>query len=284
MFDAGNFAAAERLAREAVAADPKAAAAHTLLAQALVRQGRTKDGLAVAKAALALAPDSSDAFHAQGMALRALGRFPEAVVAAGDATRLDPDCAVHANLLGLALEEAGRVAEAGEALRRAMSLAPDGAFFRASYGLFLLRHRGRAEAERVALELDPASDHTEALLFRGKLALLRCQPVEARDFARWILSRDAAHRRAIRLLVEAEAEQRLSLRPYRRIRVLVDTGPKWASFVIVIVVLSMLLVPGLNFVIVTLLLYMKLARKTFNSRLTYELRAIGMEVQLKERF
>jgi tetratricopeptide (TPR) repeat protein len=94
MFGAGNFTAAERLAREALAAEPNISAGHTLLSRALSAQGRAKPSLAAAEAALALFP-SAHAFHAQALALRAIRRRRDAVAAAREAVRLAPSRPEH---------------------------------------------------------------------------------------------------------------------------------------------------------------------------------------------
>jgi Flp pilus assembly protein TadD len=198
----GNGAAAERLAPEALAADPEDAAAHRLLSGALARQGRAKPARAAAQAALAVLPNAV-AFHAQAIALRTLRHHRDAVAAAREAVRLAPQQPEPVKLLGILLEESGQWDEARMTLRHAMCLAPGNDAICATYGLFALRHRGLEEAERVALDLESESDGTEALLLRGKLELLHDRPAEARDFALRILSRDATNREALRLLVAA---------------------------------------------------------------------------------
>jgi tetratricopeptide (TPR) repeat protein len=282
LFGSGNFAAAERLAREALAADPNAAAAHTLLARALVRLGRAKPALAAAQAALALAPNAM-AFQAQALALSALRRSGDAVAAAREAIRLAPLRADSTHLLGIVLEQSGQWDAAGTMLRHAMSLAPANDTYRASYGLFLLRHRKLDEAERVALDLASAFDGTEALLLRGKVALLRHRPAEALDFALWILSRDATSRLALSLMVEAKAGQSRPLRLWWRYRVFVATGSRWVLLLISGGLLLSLMVPGLRIIAITILFYMSFARRTFRRQLQRELQALR-GVTLNKRF
>jgi Flp pilus assembly protein TadD len=282
MFRADNYAAAERLAREALAADPNAAAAHTLLSRALTSLGRAKAGLAASEAALALHPDGP-AFYAQATALRALRRRREAAAAAQEAARLSPQRADYANLLGILQEEAGRWNEARASLEHAVSLAPANDEIRASCGLFLLRRRKVAEAERLAQDLAPTSDGTLALLLRGRLAILRHRPAEAKDFALWVLSRNATDRGALRLLVEAKAGQSRLLRLWWYYQIFLNSAPRQAVPIVACAMLLGLLVPGLNILVIGFAYYSLAARRTFRMWLKRELKALD-EVRLSKRF
>ncbi len=279
---ANNFAGSERLAREALAADPELGAAHAVLSLALFGQGRARPALEAVQRALALDP-TAEAFRAQALALHALKRRKEAVQAAQRATELAPASPSSANILGLVLEQAGKRRAAQEAFERAMRLAPGDDGFRGQYGLFLLRQKQLAAAELVAAELTPGSDHVAALLLRGGVAVRRNRPKEARDFALWVLSRDAVNQSAIILLTQAKAAESWWLGAWWRYAVFMATRPWWVRVLVLTPIVLVLCVAAGWFGIFAFY-YFLAARNVFARMLRKELAAARGSVRLKRGF
>lgn len=121
---AGDFVAAETLARQILAQVPDADAVWHLLAHVLSETDRKGEGLVAIERALALAPDES-AFHAfRGLVLLELGRLEECVNAYAQAIALGAVEPNVGNNLGLALGRMGRPREAVAAYERVLSLTP----------------------------------------------------------------------------------------------------------------------------------------------------------------
>jgi tetratricopeptide (TPR) repeat protein len=274
--------ASERMAREALAADPELGGAYAVLSLALYGQGRAKQALQEAERALALDP-TAEAFRAQALALHGIGRRKAALAAAREAERLAPTSPASANILGIVLEKMGKAAPAREAFARAMKLAPGNDSFRAQYGLLLLRQRRLPEAEIVAAELDPATDHIPALLLRGGVALRRNRPKEAGEFALWALSQNAVHPGALTLLVQAKAGQSRWMGAWWRMTMFFATKPPWLRAVVVvppIVVLYFVAGP----VAMVPIFYLSFASRMFKRMLRRELRAATEAIRLKKGF
>jgi tetratricopeptide (TPR) repeat protein len=166
----GDMAAAERLARELVAAQPKSPIALNVLALLLRARGELAEASdllhraiteapnepalrnnlgnivmaqddavgaeAAYRKALSLKPDYPEACHNLGIALRALGRRDEALAAQRRAVSLKPDYALALVQVGALLIEQGRFQEALEPLDQAV---------RQAYGLYDVHYyRGMA--------------------------------------------------------------------------------------------------------------------------------------------
>jgi tetratricopeptide (TPR) repeat protein len=270
------------MAREALAADPELAGAHAVLSLALFGQGRCKPALQAAEQALAIEP-SAEAFRAQALALYGLKRRKDAVQAGRKAVELSPTSPSSANIFGLVLEQAGRRAEARRAFERAMTLAPGNDGFRGQYGLFLLRQKQLAAAERVAAELDPSSDHVAALLLRGGIAVRRHRAKEAEDLALWVLSRDAVNQSALILLTQAKAAKSRWLGLWWRYNVFIGTKPFWLRL-LVMVPLILVLCGLFSWAGLLGFYYMAVARGVFARMVRRELQAVTENVRLKKGF
>jgi tetratricopeptide (TPR) repeat protein len=91
LFDAGDAAAAEAQAREALRLDPALASAHETLGAALCAQQRCSDGIAALEAAVRLEPATPERLLTLGDAYAALGNRRQALDAYERALALEPD-------------------------------------------------------------------------------------------------------------------------------------------------------------------------------------------------
>ena len=206
LFLSGNHLAAERLCGETIALDPMHDFAYALLALSLCNLGRPRDALEAADTAIRIKP-RPDAFRARALALVALRRPREAVPAAREAVAVAPTNGVVAYTLAWALESAKQPTEAGEYYKRATELAPENLMLRAEYARFLLRRWRIDEAEVIASDIRHDVEINAVAILRGEVALLRGRPDEAREFAMWVLSRNARNRQGIILLTVATANR-----------------------------------------------------------------------------
>lgn len=115
---------AVRLLEQAVALAPEDAASHANLALALVRGGRTKQGIQSYQMALRLRPAHAPTLAKLGRALAAEGDLPAALTAFRRALELQPDDADTWNALGAACANDGKLKEACGYLEQALQLRP----------------------------------------------------------------------------------------------------------------------------------------------------------------
>ena len=122
---AGHLAEAERLCRQAIAANPHHVDSINLLGLMAAQGGRPELALEWFAAAVAIRPAVA-AYHSNlGNALQCLGRCNEAVIWFRSGLALAPDHAgLHSNL-GLALRRQGQLDAAVASLRVALRLRPD---------------------------------------------------------------------------------------------------------------------------------------------------------------
>ena len=162
-----RHAEAESVYREALAVDPKLAAAHLGLGRVLLRLERPGDAEVAFRNAIAVDPHDATAHVNLGLVLRETARPADAEWSFREALRLrsfDPVALYH---LGLVLVDLGRPVEAEQAFREAIRLQPTdaGAFFH--HGMVLMQLRRFVEAERSlreAVRLQPTSVGTLHLL------------------------------------------------------------------------------------------------------------------------
>ncbi len=121
---AGNFAEAENLLRQALASHPDDPALHNNLNLALRQLGRPAEAIACCRRAIELAPHLPQLHNNLGVALKETGAWAEAEQSFDRALALQPGYAdAHYNLANT-LVEAGRLDEAERSFRRAIELAP----------------------------------------------------------------------------------------------------------------------------------------------------------------
>ncbi len=181
------------------------------------------------------------------------------------------------------LEPARYQSEARRAFERAVELAPDSDFFRAEFGLFLLRTNQLAGAEKAAALLKPFSDNTRALLLQGGIAVRRGRAKEAEELALWVLSRDSVDPTALALLVQAKAARSLWLGLWWRYNVFFSTKPVWLRMLVMVpICVPLMLVLGpMAYLLIG---YPVIAGLIFIHVLRRELRAAKENVRLKKGF
>lgn len=119
----GEFAAAERAFRDAVAAAPDSAIAHSKLGVALAQQGQLDAAIAEFSRAVALHPGYAPAHSNLGNAFREKGMTAEAIVAYERAVALDPEYWVAHQNLGALYKQMGRVGDAVDHFKKATRLS-----------------------------------------------------------------------------------------------------------------------------------------------------------------
>jgi Flp pilus assembly protein TadD len=274
LIDAGNISGAERLLKQALAADPESARAHALMALVLYQGGKWLPAVRQAEVSLGLEP-TADAFRFKSLALVKLGQYARAIEAAEAGVRAAPSLGMPAFVLAIALENAKRLPEAEAQFRRAVELDPGSDAFRGNLGRFLLRRGDVAGAEQVAAGLAPGADAVGVLLLRGDLALVHGKPEEARDFALWVLASDATSQPALRLLVQVKASRSRLLGLWWRYAMFVATKPAWTRLLAVVLVL-MLPIPGLQVVGLLFVLYLYACGLVFGRMVARELKGVRL--------
>lgn len=121
--EAGDFARAEQAFRDAVAAAPESAVAHSKLGVAFARQGRLDAAIGEFARAVALHPGYAPAYSNLGSAYREKGLVEEAVAAYERALAIDPDYWVAHQNLGALYKQTGRLSEAVEHFKKATRLS-----------------------------------------------------------------------------------------------------------------------------------------------------------------
>ena len=157
-FQAGRYEAAEQAARRLVEIRPRDPAIHLSLGVVLQRRGMLREARAAYEAALAIDPLHVGALIGLGELHRLQKRWAEAIVAARKAVAIDPANGEACTLLGTALQDGGHTEEAVLWLEQAAAKRPDNA--RAHYNLGVaLQALDRADEARAAyaraVQLDP---------------------------------------------------------------------------------------------------------------------------------
>lgn len=122
---AGRFADAHGLLKEACAGDADDSEAWFLLGAVNGQLGRYEDAVACCRKVVALNPQHVDALYNLGQAHMHLNRLAEAAEAYRAVVRLQPGHADAHNHLGIALQEQGDLPGAAHAYREALRLRPD---------------------------------------------------------------------------------------------------------------------------------------------------------------
>ena len=159
LIDQGQFAAAERVCRRAIARTPRHARAWCLLGAVQRHQGQMEAAREAYAKALSLDPDFAAAHGNLGEWFLARGEASAAMAHIKRALDLDPNQVESLNNRVAALYELGQFAEAEAAARRALERHPRQAQLYVNLGNVLF-HTGKArpavKAFRRALECDPA--------------------------------------------------------------------------------------------------------------------------------
>jgi predicted O-linked N-acetylglucosamine transferase (SPINDLY family) len=159
---AGDFARAEPVFREIVAADPANGDAWHLLGRACLGLGKLGDAEACYLRAGRLRPDSAEVQNNLGVVYVEQGQLEQALARFNEAIRLAPHIASGHNNRGLVLERLRKFEEAAANFREALRLQAD--FADAHFNLGnVLRREGRCDEAvvcyREALRLKPDYGH-----------------------------------------------------------------------------------------------------------------------------
>jgi predicted O-linked N-acetylglucosamine transferase (SPINDLY family) len=189
-------------ARARVAANPRDAAGHYALAQALERAGDVDGALAALAAATGIEPAFFEAHHLTGILRAQRGDARSAVESFRRALAIQPRYARAHNNLGNVLKSLGRLAEAEAAFAEAARLQPDYAL--AHHNLGALRQaRGDSAGALVALEA--------AVALRPQFRPTWVALAAARRQAGRLDDAIAALRHAIALDPEQSTDERIAL-------------------------------------------------------------------------
>lgn len=167
-YDRGDHAAAESFARRVVALDPTVAEAHNLRATALAALGQFDEAAESFGRAAGLSNDPAAAFYNQGNVLFQLGRLDEALRAYDAAIAHEPRDAVAHNNRGNVLRELNRPDEALAAYDRALALDPAYGDAHNNRGI-ALQLLGKADEALAAFDraVALAPSHAEGFYNRG---------------------------------------------------------------------------------------------------------------------
>lgn len=124
LYSRGEFAAAERVCRQIIAARPANSDAHNILGVSLGALGQMDEAIATLKRAIKINAHASS-YHANlGEILRQAGRLEEASQAIEEAIKLEPNNAQALNNLGIVQYERKQFGDAVLSYRRALELRP----------------------------------------------------------------------------------------------------------------------------------------------------------------
>ena len=176
----GKLADAVRIYREVLQQRPNHFSALHLLGVIALQTGRTERGVELIKKAIGLNPKVAAAHNNLGNALRDLKRPAEALASYDKAIALKPDYAEAHNNLGTALRDLKRPAEALASCDRAIALKPNYAEAHSNRGNALRDLKRLAEAlasydKAIALKPDYAEAHSN----RGTALMFLKRPAEA---------------------------------------------------------------------------------------------------------
>jgi Flp pilus assembly protein TadD len=204
----GDPSGAIETLRLALSTSPDDAAAHALLALALVQARRRHAARVEASMALALEPEAPFPHLALGSVHRAHGDLEAAEEEYRRFVELAPDAPAGHRALADVLRARGRTAEAREALERALALDAADPETLAARAALALATGDLGEAERWArAALAEDAQNEDALVALGGALLRRGQVDLARELAVAALQEDATSTGALHLLAQVKARQ-----------------------------------------------------------------------------
>jgi tetratricopeptide (TPR) repeat protein len=124
LYSRRQYAQAERVCRQIIAARPGNADAHNILGVSLAALGRMDDAVAALKRAVKINAGAASYQANLGEILRQAGRLDDAAKAIQEAIKLDPNNAQAHNNLGIIQYERKQFADAVASYRRALELRP----------------------------------------------------------------------------------------------------------------------------------------------------------------
>jgi Flp pilus assembly protein TadD len=171
---AGDFARAVPLYRQALQQEPTNALTWSLLGAACAALGKLGDAAESFRQALRVKPDYLEAYNNLGILLTTQARLDEAVATLEQALRLAPDSAETHNHLGSARAAQGRLEDARASYEHALRLRPNYAEAHNNLGILLMNQGKLDEALasfETALRWEPG--FVEALANRGTVQARR---------------------------------------------------------------------------------------------------------------
>lgn len=160
LYNSGQLAQAESMAKAMVKAYPGALILHNVLGVALEGQRKFDEAAVWYRKALALDPGIAELHFNLGVVLGHLGKLEDAIASYKRAAGLKPNLTVAHFNLAAALEERGRLDEAAASLRKVLAIEPQ--FFEAHGNLgTILQKQGRLE-EAEACYRRALSIHADA--------------------------------------------------------------------------------------------------------------------------
>ncbi len=174
LLNRGRHVEALDLLKQARCTNPDAPLPHGLMAVALGRLKKNREGLEQVRQGLAKSPDDEWLYRVESGLLADLGRFRESLASAQCAVRLAPTDREALRTLGEAECEAGHLVEAGKTAQQLLKLDPEWESSHHLLGLVALRQKQFSVAEehfRKTLSLNHASPENHnnlALALQGQ--------------------------------------------------------------------------------------------------------------------
>ncbi|MFZ5896179.1 MAG: tetratricopeptide repeat protein [Myxococcota bacterium] len=231
----GAAANAIEVLKRLLSREPEHAVAHSLLAQALLKQRRLHAALHEAELGLSLEPENALCHRVMAGVYVGHNQIAKAREHARQALELSPqDASTNIQLSAIELLD-DQTARALEYANAARSLAPDDPDAISSVAQAELGAGNLAAAEAAAhdaLELDP--EHADSLVTMGELLLRRGDVSGAREHAVAVLYTAPDHDGALRLLVAIKTRQNWFLGLWWRTNAWLTLRPGRAIFVLVL--------------------------------------------------
>jgi predicted O-linked N-acetylglucosamine transferase (SPINDLY family) len=189
-FQAGEFAAAERVALGVLATAPANTVALQIAGLCAYKRGRNNEAAEILRRCVSLQPDVADFRNSLGAVFLRMGREAEASELCRSALKLRPDYPEACMNLGIALERLGQFEEAEAVCRRAVYLSPGYTGARIAL-LGALRGQGRLDEAAATLEESiRAKPDAEALSALGAILLEAGRLDDALRSYRWAIELD----------------------------------------------------------------------------------------------
>jgi tetratricopeptide (TPR) repeat protein len=205
---ADNLELAIRYSKSALVLDAENAIALSLLARLTIRTEDFVEGRRLAELLIANAPQNDAGYYLAAICLLQAGETDDAIQSASTAVELAPFNPLTHIVLASCLRAANKWSETEAALRNALEADPAYATGKVRYADFLLERGRLHEAKRLLDEvLAQEPDNRQAILLRGKTALVEGDADRALDDARRVLWEGAVTEQALWLLVQAKARK-----------------------------------------------------------------------------
>ena len=275
---AGNLDAAIRHAKSALEVDPENTFALMFLGRLYLQKGNVVLLQQVATDLVALAPEYDAAHHLIAECRLLEGKASMAAESARKAVSIAPYNALNHVTLGRALASLKRYDQAEAAFRRALEQDPAYTYGKVHYARFVLERNRIKDAKDIVQEATSADPENAALaLLRGEIALIEGDTAEAISNALWILGRHADSRKALWLLVRGKARRHPILGILWRFVLWMGHLKSYQQTVIAIVLFCVGVVSGLLVVWVALLAVYFISLYLMRRMVQRELRSVQVK-------